>query len=314
MHIVRVLSKVCWAVLVGHVKGAPWCPWCRQPATHCRSLQHAATHCSILQDTARHCKALQHTAAHYSTLHHTTTHCNTPQYTTSHCNTLHHTKSHNDAKQRTESHCSTLQHTVTLYKELRGSFDATCERGLVTFERLMSHVWVRHHENIRILGGFFSNVCRTLLLWHVRGVSWCPWCQHSATHCITVQYTAWHYKESPCSFAATHQRGACLWLWYLDFWCPICDASIVDVFTCDFFKSDASIVGSICDVSICDVSIFMAPSIDRHVFDAPVNASCHISQWAMPIYTYDTYMFCVWVCERGVRWSLGAFHLWGLHP
>jgi len=42
-------------------------------ATHCHSLQHAATQPLILEKSM----SLQHTATHCNTLQHTATHCNT---------------------------------------------------------------------------------------------------------------------------------------------------------------------------------------------------------------------------------------------
>ena len=60
-------------------------------ATHCNTLQHTTAHCNTLQHTA---KKIHHTAPHCTTLHYTSTHCTTPQLTATHCNTLQHTATH----------------------------------------------------------------------------------------------------------------------------------------------------------------------------------------------------------------------------
>ena len=88
-------------------------------ATHCNTLQHAATHCnmnlftyvtfhtweSISFSSSIIYYTLQHTATHGNTLQHTATHCNTTLFTYGTCKKQH--------TAHTATHCNTLQHTAT---------------------------------------------------------------------------------------------------------------------------------------------------------------------------------------------------------
>jgi len=78
----------------------------------CDTLQHTATHCNTLQHAATtHCNTLQHAATHHNVLpfvETSATQCNTLQYTATHRNTLQHTA----------TRCNTLQHTAPNYNVL----------------------------------------------------------------------------------------------------------------------------------------------------------------------------------------------------
>ena len=71
-------------------------------ATHCNTLQHAAT-----------CYMLARELAHSEAFHTESCRCNTPQRTATHCNTLQHTATHCNTLQHTAIDCNTLQHTAT---------------------------------------------------------------------------------------------------------------------------------------------------------------------------------------------------------
>ena len=83
--------------------------------SHCNALHHTATiasHCITLQHAATHNITLHHTASHRITLHYTASHCITLQHTASHCITLHHTASHCNTLHYTASQCNTRHGTA----------------------------------------------------------------------------------------------------------------------------------------------------------------------------------------------------------
>jgi len=100
-------------------------------ATHCNTLQHAATHffshhilcdlCSktglVHSSTCTLCTVTAITATHYvatccNTKHCVVTRCNTTQHTATHCNTLQHTATHCNTLQHNATQCNTLQRTL----------------------------------------------------------------------------------------------------------------------------------------------------------------------------------------------------------
>jgi len=89
-------------------------------ATHCNTLQHAATRYNTLQHTATQadfgefctwewlhdrCNTLQHAATRCNTPYHAATHCNTLQHAATHCHTQSHAVTHNNTLPCTAVHC-----------------------------------------------------------------------------------------------------------------------------------------------------------------------------------------------------------------
>jgi len=71
---------------------------CSHIATHCNTMQHAATKPSqnieTRQEDAINCNTLQHAAARCNMLQHSATRCTTLQHAATRCNTLHLTPRH----------------------------------------------------------------------------------------------------------------------------------------------------------------------------------------------------------------------------
>ena len=153
-------------------------------ATHCNTMQHAATYCRFSSSSTAATLPLQHTTTYCNTLQHTATHCNTLQHTERHCNTLH-TSSSTAA---TPTHCNTLQHTATYRNTLRHTAYLPQAQWQPHF-----HYSTLHHTaatRCNTLQRIITH-CNTLqALEHT--ARHCKTMQDTATHCNTLQHTATH--------------------------------------------------------------------------------------------------------------------------
>jgi len=164
-------------------------------ATHCNTLQHAATELRATPaigatrtathtatHIAKHCNTLQHnttypaidlraTVAHA----HCNTHCNTLQHTATHCNTQQQTATHCNTLQHTATHCNTLtqQHTATHFNPLHLTLQQNCDRPSP----------LEHSD----LGA-------------VQVAARCNALQRTATHRNTLQHTSTHCNRTASNF------------------------------------------------------------------------------------------------------------------
>jgi len=154
-------------------------------ATHCNTLQHAATRTQYsrtdtsydyriqlytvcipqykqsltdtslpLPSTPTSAGFCEHTATHCNTRQHTATHCNTLQHTATHCSTLQHTATHCNALQRTATHCNTLQHTA-IY----------CNTHAVFADRHFSASYFHHNQRRLLLAHNLREIVAGVEMW-----------------------------------------------------------------------------------------------------------------------------------------------------
>jgi len=191
--------------------------WYIHTATHCITLQHAATNCNtdtetisqsayqdvtrydinILQHAEARCNTLQHAATHCNAgseaivsparqvvtrydiyiLQHTATKCNTRQHTATHCNTLQHTATHCNTD--TEAIVSPARQVVTRYDTGKLQHAAThCDTLQRTATRCNT---LQHRYRSHCLA--CTSSCHKVLYIHT--ATHCNTLQHAATHCNT---------------------------------------------------------------------------------------------------------------------------------